>query len=66
MENTETPNKVSHNFTLDSFSKSQQTMIATNQNTYGKSSSYWDRLMTRQVYTEEEVADIIRSGNYLS
>lgn len=53
-----------HNFTLDSFSKAQGNMIATNDNAYGHDrTSYWQRLALNREYTEEEVNTIITSGS---
>jgi hypothetical protein len=43
MEKIETPN-VPRNFSLDSFAKANEQMIATNDRTYGAMrSSYWGR-----------------------
>ena len=65
MENQETT-KVPHTFTLDSFSKAQNKMIATNDRTYGNArSSYWRLLEGHREYTEEEVHSIINSGSFL-
>lgn len=63
MENTE--NKVSHSFTLDSFTKAKEAMIATNNNTYGNvgRQSYWDRREHLRDYTTEEVHSIINFGS---
>jgi hypothetical protein len=63
MENNE--NKVSHSFTLDSFSKAKDAMIATNTNAYKNSgySSYWERRDKLRDYTTEEVHSIINSGS---
>ena len=63
MENTE--NKVSHSFTLDSFTKAKEAMIATNNNTYGSvgRQSYWDRREHLRDYTTEEVHSIINFGS---
>ena len=57
--------KISHNFTLDSFSKAQGKMIATNNRTYGNQTrlSYWQRLASVREYTVEEVHKIISSGS---
>ena len=56
---------VPHTFTLDSFSKAQNKMIATNDNTYGAyGGSYWSRLKGCREYTEKEVYDIINSGSF--
>ena len=58
--------KVPHTFTLDSFSKAQDKMIATNDRTYGTvRSSYWSLVESHREYTEEEVHDIINSGSFL-
>ena len=57
-------NKVSHNFTLDSFAKAEQKMITTNDNTYGKNpSSYWSRRETLRDYSAEDVHDVIITGS---
>ena len=63
MENQEF--KVPHNFTLDSFSKTQSKMIATNDRTYGRTTSYWNRYESHREYTEKEVHDIINSGSFI-
>ena len=58
-------NVVSHNFTLDSFAKAKDRMIATNENAYGNTSrtSYWSHRETLRDYTTEEVHCIINSGS---
>lgn len=58
-------NVVSHNFTLDSFAKAKDRMIATNENAYGNSqrTSYWSHRETLRDYTSEEVHCIINSGS---
>ena len=63
MENNE--NMISHNFTLDSFAKAKDRMIATNENAYGTNlrSSYWTRRDSLRDYTTEEVHAIINSGS---
>ena len=63
MENNE--KVVSHNFTLDSFAKAKDSMIATNNNTYGVSgrSSYWSHRETLRDYTSDEVHEIINRGS---
>jgi hypothetical protein len=63
MENNE--NKVSHSFTLDSFTKAKEAMIATNTNTYKNTgySSYWEKRDKLRDYTTEEVHSIINSGS---
>jgi hypothetical protein len=55
MENTE--RTFSHNFTLDSFTKAKEKMIATNDRAYGNSyrESYWSRRERLRDYTAEEV-----------
>ena len=62
MENNErTP---SHNFTLDSFSKVKDRMIATNDNAYGiNRSNYWSYRETLRDYTSEDIHTIINSGS---
>jgi hypothetical protein len=57
--------KVPHDFTLDTFSKAQNKMIATSNRTYGTRESYWDRLSRCREYTDEEVQGIINSGSFL-
>ena len=63
MENNE--NKVSHSFTLDSFAKAKDAMIATNANAYKNSGygSYWERRDKLRDYTAEEVHTIINFGS---
>ena len=58
-------NVISHNFTLDSFAKAKDRMIATNDNAYGASqrNSYWSRRDYLRDYTSEEVHTIINSGS---
>lgn len=53
---------IPHNFTLDSFSKAHQKMIATNTPIKDRSRYFWDRQQFRD-YTNEEVASIINSGS---
>lgn len=61
---TEKENVVPHNFSLDSFTKAKQQMIASNDSTYGTSrNTYWDRRELLRDYTVEEVQDIINSGS---
>ena len=55
---------IPHTFTLDSFAKAHEKMIATNTNTYGKTrGSYWNQRGYTRKYTDEEVARIIHSGS---
>ena len=55
---------ISHNFTLDSFSKAKDRMIATNDNAYGTNrSSYWSHRETLRDYSSEDVHTIINSGS---
>ena len=63
MENNE--NKVPHSFTLDSFAKAKEQMIATNNNAYGSinRNSYWYNRDLYRDYTSEEVHAIINSGS---
>ena len=53
-----------HNFSLDSFSRAKQKMIATNDNAY---SNKWDisrsRLAQIRNYSLEEITKIIQSGS---
>ena len=58
-------NIISHNFTLDSFAKAKERMIATNDNAYGASSrnSYWSNRDYLRDYTVEQVHSIINSGS---
>lgn len=55
---------VPHTFTLDSFSKAQKAMIATNDRTYGTRASYWDRRAQSRDYSEQEIHEIINSGSF--
>ena len=61
----ENENKVSHNFTLDSFAKAKDRMIATNDHAYNNSSraSYWNTRSSLRDYTAEEVHVIINHGS---
>ena len=62
MENNE--NVVSHNFTLDSFAKAKNRMIATNDRTYDVNRhSYWHQRGSCKDYTAEDVHSIIISGS---
>lgn len=63
MENNE--NVVPHNFTLDSFTKARDRMIATNDKAYGNANrmSYWSVRDSLRDYTAEEVHSIINSGS---
>ena len=63
MENNES--KVLHSFTLDSFTKAKEQMIATNNNAYGSinRNSYWYNRDLYRDYTSEEVQAIINSGS---
>jgi hypothetical protein len=56
---------VSHSFTLDSFAKAKEAMIATNANAYKKTgyNSYWERREKLRDYTTEEVHAIINFGS---
>ena len=65
MDNKDTKNTVPHNFTLDSFTKAQLKMIATNERAYGARRSYWDVRASCREYTEEEVHSILNSGSFL-
>ena len=57
-------NIVPHTFTLDSFAKAKEKMIATNDNAYGiGKSSYWSHRETLRDYTSDQVHDIINSGS---
>ena len=57
-------NVVSHNFTLDSFAKAKDRMIATNDNAYGSSQfSYWQHREKLRDYTADDVHNIINSGS---
>jgi hypothetical protein len=62
MENNE--NVISHNFTLDSFAKAKERMIATNDNAYGTNrGSYWSHRQTLRDYSSDEVHEIINHGS---
>jgi hypothetical protein len=58
-------NTISHNFTLDSFAKAKDRMIATNDKAYGSNSrsSYWSNRSDLRDYTTEEVHKVINSGS---
>ena len=64
METVENTNRI-HNFTLDSFKKSQSAMIATSDNAYGGrfGNAQWAGRV--RDYTEDEVKKIIESGSLL-
>ena len=64
METVENVNRI-HNFTLDSFKKSQSAMIATSDSAYG--SRFGNAQWAGRVrdYTEDEVKKIIESGSLL-
>ena len=53
MENSE--KTISHNFTLDSFTRAKDKMIATNNNAYGQANknSYWNQRSYARDYTSE-------------
>ena len=63
MENSE--KTISHNFTLDSFTRAKDKMIATNNNAYGQASknSYWNQRSYARDYTSEQVQNIINYGS---
>ena len=52
-----------HNFNLDSFKKSQQSMIATSDNAYGKRAGQGQWVDKTKDYTEDQVKRIIESGS---
>lgn len=64
METVENQNRI-HNFTLDSFKKSQSAMIATSDSAYGGrfGNAQWAGRV--RDYTEDEVKKIIESGSLL-
>jgi hypothetical protein len=64
METVENINRI-HNFTLDSFKKSQSAMIATSDAAYGGrfGNAQWAGRV--RDYTEDEVKKIIESGSLL-
>ena len=64
METVENANRI-HNFTLDSFKKSQSAMIATSDNAYNNrfGNAQWAGRV--RDYTEDEVKKIIESGSLL-
>ena len=64
MENTG-KEVITHNFTLDSFARVKERMIATNDNAYSNSSrhSYWNQRSLARDYTAEEVHEIINCGS---
>lgn len=63
MENNE--KTISHTFTLDSFTRAKEKMIATNDHAYGNSQrySYWNERRLLREYTAEEIQDIINHGS---
>jgi hypothetical protein len=52
-----------HNFNLDSFKKSQNAMIATSDNAYGKRAGQGQWVDKTKDYTEDQVKKIIESGS---
>lgn len=64
MNEKDTDRIVSHNFTLETFTKAQNKMIATNDRTYNYRQSYWELTRSHKEYTAEEVHDIINSGSF--
>ena len=64
METVENTNRI-HNFTLDSFKKSQSVMIATSDSAYGGRFGNAQRAGRVRAYTEDEVKKIIESGSLL-
>lgn len=62
METVENTNRI-HNFTLDSFKKSQSVMIATSESAYGGRFGSARRASRVRDYTEDEVKKIIESGS---
>lgn len=55
--------QASHNFTLDSFQKSFNAMIQTNNNSYDVDYFGMDRIIPLKEYTEEDIQRIILKGN---
>ena len=64
METVENTNRI-HNFTLDSFKKSQSAMIATSDSAYGGRFGNAQQAGRVRDYTEDEVKKIIESGSLL-
>lgn len=64
METVENKNRI-HNFTLDSFKKSQTAMIATSDNAYNNRHGCAQWAGRVKDYTEDEVKKIIESGSLL-
>lgn len=66
MEKTEIALDASRNFTLDSFAKATEKMIATNDRAYGQNRSFnYRALVFHRDYTEDEVIRIINSGSVI-
>ena len=64
METVENTNRI-HNFTLDSFKKSQSAMIATSDNAYGSRFGNGQWVSRTKDYTEDEIKKIIESGSLI-
>ena len=64
METVESTNRI-HNFTLDSFKKSQSAMIATSDSAYNNRFGNAQWVTRVKDYTEDEVKKIIESGSLL-
>jgi hypothetical protein len=62
MDTVDTTNRM-HNFSLDSFKKSQATMIATNEKAYGTRFGDGQWVSRTKDFTEDEVKRIIESGS---
>lgn len=54
---------ISHNFSLSDFKKANETMIATNEDSYKTYYLFWDKQNKDRDYSEEEVESIIRNGS---
>ena len=61
---SETVNKL-HNFTLDSFKKSQNDMIATSDSSYGSRPGMAQWSERTRDYSEEQIERIIDSGSLI-
>jgi hypothetical protein len=64
METVENTNRI-HNFTLDSFKKSQSAMIATSDNAYGSRFGNGQWVSRTKDYTEDEIKKVIESGSLI-
>ena len=54
---------ISHNFSLSDFKKANETMIATNEDSYKTNYLFWDKQNKVSDYSKEEIESIIRNGS---